>query len=82
MVVRGIRNKKRKFLPYSMGVIPIYSLGQSLKSAEISIEGDSPYTIKRINRFPRSVFEIDESVDKDRRYRLFSNFSGNRYNFY
>lgn len=81
MVIKGVKSQKRKALPYSMTVIPVYSLG-SLKSVEIYIDGDSPYLVKRSDRFPRSVFDIDESTDKDKRYRLFSNFSGSKYNMF
>lgn len=84
MVIKKVVTPKvtRSQLPFSMTVIPVYSLGFSLKSIAVYVDGDSPYRITRSDRFPASVFDIDESTDKEKRYRLFSNFSGTRYNLY
>lgn len=52
-----------------MVVMALYSCGLSLKSVAVDIDED-PYVIRRISRFPVSIFEIDESSDKERRFRL------------
>ena len=83
MIIKPVKQRvKRKLLPNTIMVMPILSFGFSLKTIHVEVESESPFEIIRTSRFPSSEFLINETGEKEKMFRLASNFSGTVYNLY
>ena len=61
MVIKPVKSKKRKLLPQGIMVMPVLSFGFSLTTAIVEAENESPFEIVRMSRFPKSVFQLNQT---------------------